>query len=137
MKFFLQCAPASKKVKHEKPSDGDSRESTSQGGARQRMLDKWKSTSIDSQKFELEKLQDQMESMKNDHREALKKKVQDFERWISQKEKLLEDEICKRQKVERTVEEANVDIADLKKQLEQKDLRISGLEEVVVEEHDR
>ena len=137
MKFFLQCAPASKKVKHEKPSDGDSRESTSQGGARQRMLDKWKSTSIDSQKFELEKLQDQMESMKNDHREALKKKVQDFERWISQKEKLLEDEICKRQEVERTVEEANVDIADLKKQLEQKDLRISGLEEVVVEEHDR
>ena len=124
-------------AKAERPSEGVSDPKESSGGARQRMLDKWKSTSIDSQKFELEKLHDQIEAMKSDHREALKKKAQDFERWISQKEKLLEEEVCKRQEVEKNMEEAHVDIADLKKQLEQKDFKISSLEEVVVEEHDR
>ena len=120
---------------------GDSKEDESKsaatGGARQRMMDKWKSTSIDSQKFELDKLQEEIEQMKMDHQAVLKKKAQDFERWISQKEKVIEEEVHKRQVVEKTLEDARVDLADMEKQVEQKDYKISSLEEVVVEEHNR
>ena len=49
-------------------------------------MDKWKSTSIDSQKIEIEQLQDQIENMKKEHQDQLAKKAQEFERWISQKE---------------------------------------------------
>lgn len=107
------------------------------GGARQRMMDKWKSTSIDSQKFELDKLQEEIQQIKMDHQAVLKKKAQDFERWISQKEKVIEEEVHKRQAVEKKLEDAQVDLADMEKQVEQKDYKISSLEEVVVEEHDR
>ena len=107
------------------------------GGARQRMLDKWKSTSIDSQKFELEKLHEEIGQMKVDHQTVLKNKAQDFERWISQKEKAIEEEVQKRQGVEKKLETAQVNLADMEKQLEQKDSKISSLEEVVVEEHSK
>ena len=59
-------------------------------------MDKWKSTSIDSQKYENEQLQAQLEALKEDHATALKNKAQEFERWIGQKEKAIEVECRKR-----------------------------------------
>ena len=106
-------------------------------GARQRLMDKWKSTSIDSQKFEMEQLSEKLESNEKEHKQAMSKKAQEFERWISQKEKVIEEEVEARRKVEDNLEQAQVDIADLKKQLEQKDLKINNLEEVLVQEHNR
>ena len=100
-------------------------------------MDNWKSTSIDSSKYELEQLQEKVEIIKKDHQEALIKKAQEFERWIGQKEQAIEDEQETRKKVEDDLEQAQVEIADLKKQLEQKDKKISNLEEVLVEEHNK
>ena len=68
---------------------------------------------------------------------SMKKKGQEFERWVGQKEKAIEAECQKRVKIESDLEEAQVEIAELKKQLEQKDSKISSLEEVVVDEHHR
>ena len=59
-------------------------------------MDKWKSTSIDSQKYENEQLQAQLEALKEDHATALKNKAQEFERWIGQKENAIEVECQKR-----------------------------------------
>merc|ERR1712203_877619 len=42
-----------------------------------------------------------------------------------------------RKDVEKDLETANVQVADLKKQIEQKDSKITSLEDVVVEEHNR
>ena len=100
-------------------------------------MDNWKSTSIDSSKYELEQLQEKVEIIKKEHQEALIKKAQEFERWIGQKEQAIEDEQETRKKVEDDLEQAQVEIADLKKQLEQKDKKISNLEEVLVEEHNK
>merc|ERR1712025_1201195 len=100
-------------------------------------VDKWKSTSIDSSKYELEQLQEKVEILKKDHQDAMTKKAQEFERWIGQKEQAIEDEQETRKKVEDDLEQAQVEIADLKKQLEQKDKKISNLEEVLVEEHNK
>ena len=91
--------------------------------------------SIDSQKFELEKLQGDIVSLKEEHAEALKKKAEEFERWIGQKEQSIEEEVERRKEVEKDLETAKVQIADLKKQLEQKDTKITSLEDVVIEEH--
>ena len=93
--------------------------------------------SIDSQKFELEKLQGDMVELKEEHSTALKKKAEEFERWIGQKEQAIEEEVERRKDVEKDLETANVQVADLKKQLEQKDSKITSLEDVVVEEHNR
>ena len=100
-------------------------------------MDKWKSTSIDSQKIEIEQLQDQIENMKKDHQDQLAKKAQEFERWISQKEKAIEEEQEQKDKVEEKLEAAKVQIADLEKQLEQKDSKISNLEGMLCEESNK
>ena len=93
--------------------------------------------SIDSQKFELEKLQGDIVSLKEEHAEALKKKAEEFERWIGQKEQSIEEEVERRKEVEKDLETAKVEIADLNKQLEQKDTKITSLEDVVIDEHNK
>ena len=93
--------------------------------------------SIDSQKIELEKLQGDMVALKEEHSTALKKKAEEFERWIGQKEQAIEEEVERRKDVEKELETARVEAAELKKQLEQKDSKITSLEDVVVEEHNR
>jgi uncharacterized C2H2 Zn-finger protein len=108
-----------------------------QSSARQRMLDRWKSTSIDSHKIDFDQLQEKTEKMQEDHAVALRQKAEEFERWIGQKELAIEEETDKRTSVENNLEVAKVEIANLKKQLEQKNHKIHSLEEVVVEEHDR
>merc|ERR1711935_678043 len=100
-------------------------------------MGRWKSMSIDSQKIELEKLQEDMVTIKDEHSTALKKKAEEFERWIGQKEQSIEEEVERRKEVEKDLETARVQIADVKKQLEQKDTKITSLEDVVVEEHNR
>jgi len=62
--------------------------------ARQRMNDRWKSMSIDATKLELEKLQGDMVTLKEEHTNALKKKAEEFERWIGQKEQSIEEEVA-------------------------------------------
>ena len=89
--------------------------------------------SIDSQKIELEKLQGDMVALKEEHSTALKKKAEEFERWIGQKEQAIEEEVERRKDVEKELETARVEAAELKKQLEQKDSKITSLEDVVVE----
>merc|ERR1711997_220967 len=101
------------------------------------MNDRWKSMSIDATKLELEKLQGDMVTLKEEHTNALKKKAEEFERWIGQKEQSIEEEVERRKEVEKDLETARVQIADVKKQLEQKDTKITSLEDVVVEEHNR
>ena len=98
---------------------------------------RWKSMSIDATKLELEKLQGDMVTLKEEHTNALKKKAEEFERWIGQKEQSIEEEVERRKEVEKDLETARVQIADVKKQLEQKDTKITSLEDVVVEEHNR
>ena len=93
--------------------------------------------SIDSQKFELEKLQKDIENLKEEHAAALKKKAEEFERWIGQKEQSIEEEVERRKEVEKDLETAKVEIADLNKQLEQKDTKITSLEDVVIDEHNK
>ena len=93
--------------------------------------------SIDATKLELEKLQGDMVTLKEEHTNALKKKAEEFERWIGQKEQSIEEEVERRKEVEKDLETARVQIADVKKQLEQKDTKITSLEDVVVEEHNR
>lgn len=110
-------------------------ESRTDVSARQRMTDRWKSTSIDAQKFEVEKLQDALERIKTDHSTTLKKKTDEFERWIGQKEQKIEEENLKRKRVEGELQDAQVEIADLKMQLAQKEAKIDSLQDVVVEEH--
>merc|ERR1712172_283026 len=68
---------------------------------------------------------------------CVKKKAEEFERWIGQKEQSIEEEVERRKEVEKDLETARVQIADVKKQLEQKDTKITSLEDVVVEEHNR
>lgn len=105
------------------------------GSARQRMMDNWKRTSIDSKNYEIDQLQAQMKTMESTHALALKKKAEEFERWILQKEKSLEAEAEKRKVVEDTLEQAQVDIVDLKKQLEQKQESCKNVEDLLVEKH--
>merc|ERR550532_2303105 len=93
--------------------------------------------SIDATKLELEKLQGDMVTLKEEHTNALKKKAEEFERWIGQKEQAIEEEVERRKDVEKELETARVEAAELKKQLEQKDSKITSLEDVVVEEHNR
>ncbi len=109
----------------------------SASSARQRMMNKWKSTSIDAQKFEIDKLTDEIRVLKEEHKEAIRAKATEFERWIGQKEDAIQEEIDKRTKVESALERANVEIAELKKLAEQKENKINQLEEVVIEEHNR
>ena len=111
--------------------------SLNNSSARQRMMNKWKSTSIDSQKFEFEKLQCDISTLKEDHSNALKKKAEEFERWIDQKEKSIEEEVKKRKDVEGTLELASVEIAELKAQLEQSVRKVTSLEDTLVDEHKR
>ncbi len=65
--------------------------------------------------FSSSRLKEQEEA----HSERLKQKAQEFERWISQKEKALESEASAKKAVEERLEQANVDIVEMKKKLEQ------------------
>ena len=105
--------------------------------ARQRMLDRWKSTSIDSDKYEVEQLKAQMETLKQQHAETLKQKAAEFERWISQKETVIEREVEEKVQAEQRLQEANANIADLNKQLEQKEDKVGTLESMLVEKDNR
>merc|ERR1712173_312821 len=73
-----------------------------------------------------EKLQGDMVALKEEHSTALKKKAE-----------AIEEEVERRKDVEKELETARVEAAELKKQLEQKDSKITSLEDVVVEEHNR
>merc|ERR1712223_782492 len=126
------------KTIHKSPiSPSPNTPTSSSTSARQRMNDRWKSMSIDSQKIELEKLQGDMVALKEEHSTALKKKAEEFERWIGQKEQAIEEEVERRKEVEKDLETAKVEIADLNKQLEQKDTKITSLEDVVIDEHNK
>ena len=105
--------------------------------ARQRMMNNWASGSLDAQKFEIEKLQKEIEDLKEEHTKNLRKKAQDFEKWIGQKEKIIEDEAKSRKKVEEKLQNSNVELANLGKILEQKETKIANLEEIIVEEHNK
>merc|ERR1712045_712275 len=59
-------------------------------------------------KFEMEQLSEKLESNEKEHKQAMSKKAQEFERWISQKEKVIEEEVEARRKVEDNLEQVLV-----------------------------
>jgi hypothetical protein len=96
--------------------------------ARQKLLENWKKDSIDSQRFEIDQLKEKIQEMETAHAEALKKKAEEFERWITQKEKALEDEQEKRKEVESKLEEISVVNAETELQLVQHQSNLKALE---------
>ena len=109
--------------------------STSVSSARQRMRDNWQKTSIDSQNYEIESLNKRIKEMEARHEEEMRVRAEEFERWITQKEKSLAIEKTTRKGVEQRLEQAQVDIVGLQKQLEQQQQSYKNLEEMLVEKH--
>ncbi len=60
------------------------------------------------------------------HLERQREKSKEFERWISQKEKALEEEAEARKAVDNRLEQANVDLVEIKKKLEQVEAKHVG-----------
>ena len=104
-------------------------------GARQRMRDNWQKTSIDSQNYEIELLNKRIKELETANEEEMRLKAEEFERWITQKENSLETEKNMRKDVEQNLEQAQVDIVGLQKQLEQQQQSYKNLEEILVEKH--
>ena len=102
--------------------------STPNPTARQKLLENWKKDSIDSQRFEIEQLKEKIHEMETVHSEALKKKAEEFERWITQKEKALEEEHLKRKSAEEKLEEISVVSAETELQLVQHQSRNKTLQ---------
>ena len=101
--------------------------------ARQKLMENWKKDSIDSQRFEIDQLKEKIQEMEISHAEALKKKAEEFERWITQKEKALEDEQEKRKLVESNLEESSVVNAETELQLVQHQSYLKALEKELEE----
>merc|ERR1712150_192724 len=108
---------------------------TSMSSARQRMRDNWQKTSIDSQNCGVELLNKRIKEMEEAHVHQMREKSKEFEQWITQKENSLELEKSSKKDVEHQLEQAQVDIVGLKKQLEQQQQSYKNLEEMLVEKH--
>ncbi|TRY62829.1 hypothetical protein TCAL_16553 [Tigriopus californicus] len=101
--------------------------------ARQRLVKNWEKSSFDAHNSKIEELEADIETLKESHKEAMNTKVCEFERWIQKKETALEEEEKCRKSVEQKLEQANVDVVDLQKQLEQAQTNCSTLETIVAE----
>lgn len=76
-------------------------------------------------------LKQKMESMEQNHQRVMKEKSRQFERWITSKEKALEDERKKLKEAESKLEEATVDKIDAENQVEAKDCTIKRAKEYI------
>lgn len=101
--------------------------------ARQRLVKNWEKSSFDAHNSKIEELEADIEALKESHKEAMNAKVCEFERWIQKKETALEEEEKCRKSVEEKLEQANVDVVDLQKQLEQAQANCSTLETIVAD----
>ncbi|CAB4055668.1 unnamed protein product [Lepeophtheirus salmonis] len=106
-----------------------------QSDVRRKITQKWETTSVDIQNQRIEELEKLILDLKNEHEDTLKKKSSDFEKWILQKEKQIEDEIDKRKSVEDSCERSNLDVIELQKQLEQVRKSHKSSEDMLVEKH--
>ena len=73
---------------------------------------------------EVEHYRRKIGEMEKSHREALKKKDQDFERWIVSKEKHMQDEIDRRKNAEKKLEESTIENLDEMKSLQQQNAKV-------------
>lgn len=102
--------------------------------ARQKATMSWKKDSIESQRFEIDQLKERIQEMELAHQEALKKKTEDFERWITQREKTLEEEQERRKAVEARFEGLSVVNAETELQLVQHQSREKTLQSELEEQ---
>ena len=101
--------------------------------ARQRITQQWENSSFDGLKRRVEELEEQLKAADEAKKEAIKKKDEKFERWITQKESSLEEVQKDKRKLEARLEQAEVDMADAKKQLEQAQESYQDLEAKILE----
>lgn len=94
--------------------------------ARQRMQIQWESTSIDGQKLKMNEMNQAMQKLRDEHKEAMSKKTKEFEQWINKKEDALDKKEEERKALEAKVQESLLTQADLKKQLEQAKSHVSS-----------
>ena len=116
-------------------SKNTSQQKPSVSTARQRMRENWQKTSIDSQNHEIELLNKRIEDLENNHEEQMRLKAKKFEKWITQKENALEEQKLENKKLLERFEQANVEVAGYKKQLEQQEQSYKNLEEMLIEKH--
>jgi len=86
--------------------------------ARARILKTWQSGNLEVYRKTIEELEAKMRDMEAAHKERLKEKEKDFERWLTLKEAKLEAEVSKCRALEDALSEKDLCIGDLTAQLE-------------------
>ena len=104
---------------------------------RQKMQEEWKKSSIENISFERETLKNEITKLKAEHAEELRKKDESFERWITSKESALETEEANKKLLQERLEQAHVDVSDLRKQLELQQESYKNLEAMLVDTHSK
>jgi len=103
--------------------------------ARQKIMQEFQNNSIDYKSFEFDNLKAELARKEAEHAEELKKKDKSFERWIKAKEEALETEEANKKLLQDRLEQAHVDVSDLRKQLEIQQESYKNLEAMMMEEH--
>jgi len=97
--------------------------------ARARILKTWQTGTLETYKKTMEEMEAKMRDMEAAHKEKLKEKEKDFGRWLALKESKLEAEVSRRQTLEVSLSEKDLNIADLTAQLELVHANFSRVEE--------
>ena len=100
------------------PSDPGPSGSGPPSSARVRLLKTWRTGSLEAYKKTIEELESKIRDMEAAHKEKLKEKEKEFERWLTLKESKLEAEMSKCKAMEESLAEKDLSIGDLTAQLE-------------------